>query len=176
MTHFDEIYEIAADNYGLVTTCEAQRIGVTTVELRRYVKDGRLKRIGQGVYKLTRYVPTPYDQYAVAITLVGMGSYLYGESVLAMHDLALVNPTKISVATAKRVRKELPQWIQVVTAKGENDITCYEGIPSQSVADAIRVSRKYVMKERLTEAIRVAVSEGLIDDKTAESLRTETCL
>jgi predicted transcriptional regulator of viral defense system len=173
MARFDDIYEIAADNYGLVTFAKALKAGVTSVELRRFVNDGRLERIGQGVYKLTRYTPTQYDQYAEAVALVGLGSYIHGESVLAMHNLALVNPAKTDVATTKRVRKRLPGWIRIVAASDREEIVSYEGIPSQSVADALRHCQGRVMTERLTEAIRVAAYEGLIDEATEAFLREE---
>jgi len=173
MTRFDDIYEIAADNYGLVSFSEAIEAGVTSVELRRFVKDGRLKRIGQGIYKLTRYIPTPYDQYAEAVALVGPKSYIYGESVLAMHNLALVNPTKISIATTRRIRKRLPDWIRVVAADKKERAISYEGIPSQSVADALRSCRDRVMKERLADALQVATYEGLVDETTEKALRSE---
>jgi predicted transcriptional regulator of viral defense system len=176
MAHFDDIYEIAADNYGLVTFSQAQDAGVTSVELRRFVKNGRLERIGQGIYKLTRYIPTPYDQYAEAVAMVGSGSYIHGESVLAMHDLALVNPTKTDVATTRRVRRKLPGWIKVVAADAAEEITSYEGIPSQSVADALRFCKGRVMKERLADAVRSAVYEGLIDEAAEASLREELSL
>jgi predicted transcriptional regulator of viral defense system len=113
MARFDDIYEIAADNYGLVTFAEALEAGVTSVELRRFVIDGRLERLGQGVYKLTKYISTVYDQYAEAVALVGPSSYIQGESVLAMHNLALVNPLRTSVATPKRTRRNglaTPNW------------------------------------------------------------------
>ena len=71
MKHFDSIYEICADNYGIVTTGEALEVGVLKPELARYVKDGRLTRLGHGVYRLTRYIPTPLDTYAEAVALVG---------------------------------------------------------------------------------------------------------
>jgi len=173
MARFDDLYEIAADNYGLVTFAEALNVGVTSVELRRFVKDGRLERIGQGIYKLTRYIPTPYDQYAAAVALVGPGAYLHGESVLAMHDLALVNPLKIRIASPKRVRKKLPEWVSVVAAEKTETPTNYEGIPSQRVADALRFSKRSVMKERLADAVQDAAREGLIDEMTKAALLKE---
>ena len=33
MKHFDEIFELAADGYGIVTAAQAREIGVTTGEL-----------------------------------------------------------------------------------------------------------------------------------------------
>jgi len=173
MTRFDDIYEIAADNYGLVTFAEALEAGVTSVELRRFVTTGRLERRGQGVYKLTKYIPTSYDQYAEAVALVGPGSYIHGESVLALHNLALVNPLRTSVATPKRIRKTLPDWIRVVAADSNDVIVIYEGIPCQSVCDALRYCRGRVMKDRLDDAVRKAVQEGLIDETEETSLREE---
>ena len=144
MAHFDDIYELAADNYGLITSAEAKNLGVAKSELNRWVGMGRLLKRGQGVYKLVRYVPTEYDRYAEAVALVGDGSFLFGEAVLAMHGLALANPRHISVGTTKRVRRELPEWVQPVTVSGRT-VTSYEGIPSQSLAEAILECRGIVM-------------------------------
>lgn len=170
MKHFDYIYDLAADNYGLVTTAQAIEVGVTGVELNRWVGDGRLVRLGQGVYKLTRYIPTDFDRYAEACALVGPGAYLYGESVLAMLDLALVNPSVLSIATSKRARKVLPDWIRVV--KGDTSVPAYiEGIPSQSVAQAIRSCQGSVMSERLRQAADDARKSGLVNRVEYEALK-----
>lgn len=99
MKHFDEIYEIAADGYGIVTASQAREAGVTTGEMSRWCADGKLIRRGHGVYKVARWVPTPLDPFAKAVALVGDGSFLWGESVLFMHGLALVDPRSASVAT-----------------------------------------------------------------------------
>ena len=173
MARFDDIYEIAADNYGVISFAQAKTIGVTGVEMNRFVQSGRLERLGQGVYQLTKYIPTSFDQYAIAVALVGEESYIHGESVLAMHNLALVNPLKMSVATSKRVRKKLPKWISVVAAGKEEIPTNYEGIPSQSVADALRYCRRSVMKERLVSAVHEAAREGLINKMAETALLKE---
>ena len=76
MAHFDDIYDIAADGYGIITDAAPS-------EFNRWCADGRLLRRGHGGYKLARRVPTPYDAYAEAVELVGGGAYLHGESVLA---------------------------------------------------------------------------------------------
>lgn len=172
MTHFDDIYELATDNYGLITSAEAKGLGVAKSELNRWVGAGRLFKRGQGVYKLVRYVPTEYDRYAEAVALVGDGSFLFGEAVLAMHGLALVNPKRISVGTTKRVRRELPEWVQPVTVSGKT-VASYEGIPSQSLAEAILECRGMVMGERLQSAVEDARREGLITKDEFERLRKE---
>lgn len=114
MKHFDEIFELAADGYGIVTAAQAREIGVTTGELSRWCATGKLMRRGHGVYKLTQWVPTPRDVFAEAVALVGDEGFLWGESVLSMHALALVDPRAVTVATPKRIRRKLPAWVKTV--------------------------------------------------------------
>ena len=173
MTYFDDIYEIAADNYGIVTTAQANGIGATNKDLTRYVRDGRLTRLGQGVYQVRYWAPTEYDPYAVAVALVGDGAYLFGESVIAMHGLAPTDPSKINVATTRRVRRRMPETIRLVKGGVDDEVTSYEGIPSQSIPSAIRSCRKTMMPGRLADAARNARERGLIRAKEEESLLEE---
>lgn len=173
MKHFDEIYEIAADGYGIVTASQAREAGVTSGEMRRWCTDGKLVRRGHGVYKVARWVPTPLDPFAEAVALVGDGSFLWGESVLSMHGLALVDPRSVSVATPKRVRRKLPDWVKTVPAPKGASTTFYEGIPSQRVADAIKACEGSVMGERLAEAAKRARAEGLVTSGEYEDLMKE---
>lgn len=173
MTHFDDIYDIAIDNYGLVTAAQAREAGVTSAELRRWCQKGHLEHRGHGVYKLERWVPMPKDGFAEAVALVGEGSYLRGTAVLSMFDLALVDPSSIKVATPKRVRRKLPSWVCAVPVKDGDRTTYYEGIHSQCVADAIRECKDVVMPARLADAAIRAMREGLMTEKEYEELRRE---
>lgn len=162
MAIYDDIYVIAADNYGIVTSEQAKGVGASDKELSRIAKDGRLTRIGYGVYRIKHWVPTGYDAYADSVALVGPGAYLYGESVIAMHELAPTNPARVYVATPNRVRKSLPASIKVVKRRGCGDTTKYEGIPSQTIPAAIRSCRTTMMTSRLADATRRARELGLI--------------
>lgn len=173
MSHFDDIYDIASDNYGLVTTAQAREVNIAGAELNRWCKNGRLERRGRGVYKLARWIPTPNDTFAEALALVGEDSYLKGTAVLSMHDLALVDPPAIKVATPKRVRRKLPAWVAAVPAGEDDRTTRYDGIRSQRVADAIRECRRSVMPERLADAARQARREGLITAEEYGELEKE---
>ncbi|MCL2438849.1 MAG: hypothetical protein FWC99_07255 [Coriobacteriia bacterium] len=162
MALYDEIYEIAADNYGLITSREAKMVGASDKEMSRLTGDGRLTRLGYGVYRIKHYTPTPHDPYAEAVALVGPKAYLFGESVIAMHGLAPTNPARITVATPVRTRKTLPSSIKVIHRKDKDVHAQYEGIPSQSIADAIRTARNTMMVDRLKDATENARREGLI--------------
>lgn len=71
MSKYEEIYEVAADNYGIVTRDEAARMGVSDKELSRFTSDGRLTRIGRGVYRIKHHVPGNLDPYAESVALAG---------------------------------------------------------------------------------------------------------
>lgn len=162
MTYYDEIYEAAADNYGLISNAQAKELGVSDKELSRLTKDGRLERVGHGIYRIFHHVPEPNDPYALAVMRVGPEAYLYGESVIVMHGLAPTNPAHMYVATPKRVRKKLPKHLHVVRRGDRGDVSSYEGVPSQAIPAAIKSCKDTVMPERLIEAARNARTKGLI--------------
>ena len=162
MSLYDDIYEIAADNYGLITSSEVAGLGGKTKDLARFVKDGRLTKVGRGVYRVTHYVSTRFDAYAESVALVGDGAYLFGESVLALCELMPTNPYRMFVATSRRVRKNLPKDIVVIKRCNGEDVSSIEGIPSQTVAAAIRSCKGSVIEERLADAVQRAYELGYI--------------
>lgn len=162
MTKFDEITNKAIDNYGIVTAAEATYMGVALKDMQEWVQNGRLEKVGRGVFRLCRYPYNEYCHYAEAVALVGEGAWICGESVLAMHNLALVNPLHTFVATTKRVRRRLPEWLQVVKKNTEADKDDFNGIPSQNLASVIIQSRGTVMNDRLRQAIQEARGRSLL--------------
>ena len=161
MKHFDNIQDLALDNYGLFTASESKEFGIVGSELNRWVQTGRIERLGQGVYRLMKRASTPYDRYAEACALAGKGACLYGESVLEMLGLGMANPRKMTVAVSGRARRSVPAWISVLPHMPING-TFVEGIPVQQVADAILSCRKSIMTDRLVAATRDARTGGYI--------------
>lgn len=162
MTNYQKIYEVASNNYGLITNSEAEKIGVSRKELCVLAKRERIKRLYRGVYKIVDYIPVDYDVYASSVLAVGNDAHLYGESVLAMHNLCPVQTKKIYIATTKRVRKQLPKSIKIINVKDNKNIINYFGIPSQSIKDALITCIGHIMPDRLLEAINEAKKQGLI--------------
>lgn len=173
MSHFDEILELSLDNYGLVSFAQARELGIAGSELNRFVEAGRLSKVGRGLYQVTARIPTSYDRFAQAAALVGEGSVLYGTAVLSMMDLANVNPREVEVATNRRVRKELPEWVHMRSGDNVGEVTKYQGIPSQTVYYAIMSSSDMVMSDRLLDAAEKAYERGLISGDELDSIRDE---
>ena len=90
-----------------------------------------------------------------------------------MHNLALVNPKQIQVAVERRVRKKLPEWIRLVWKADGVKQEMFEGIASQTVADAIRTCKGTVMRERLVDAIDEAERQGLVGRQEYQELKKE---
>ena len=172
MTNYEKIYEIAADNYGLITSAQAKASGISDKEMCVIAKRGRMNRLGRGVYKIRDYIPVKNDPFAEAVALVGDGSYLYGESVLGMLDLMPFNPNYIYVATHKRVRRKLPRHIRLVNSVHFHAYH-YDGIPSQKVHDAIKSCINKVESSKLTGAVKNARRQGYITAQEQRSLTRE---
>lgn len=164
MTAYNRIFEEAIENYGLITTSTARRMGIVPGTLVDLARRGRLTRLGQGVYQLVQYSPNVNDPYAQAVALVGNGAYLYGESVIALLNLAPTDPNRIYVATASRVRKNLSDGIVVCKAYAGYKPILIEGILSQKVADAIISAKATMPADRLKLAGIEALRIGKIDE------------
>ena len=173
MTNYEKIYDIAADNYGLITSAQAKVVGISDKEMCVITKRGRMDRVGRGVYKIRDYIPAKNDPFAEAIALVGENAYLYGESVLGMLELMPFNPNYIYVATPKRVRRQLPRNIKLVNALAGLHITTYDGILSQRVYDAILACKNRVETYRLAGAVKEAKRQGYITIQEQRKLTRE---
>jgi len=153
----------AQDQYGYVTTRDAEELGIPPVELRKLAQRGGLKRVARGVYRFDEVPATGHDQLMEAVLTAGPGAYLTGDAVLALHDLGLVNPRKVRVGTKRRIRTRLPAFVDVIHEPIEpKDVTVYEGIPSATVERALIDCKDMIMHERLIEATKEATRRGLL--------------
>ena len=105
--------------------------------------------------------------------MVGETAMICGESVLAMHNLALVNPARVHVAVRRRLRKKLPDWIETEKATADMTEDNFNGIPCQKLSEVIRQSRGKILTERLVSAVREAGARGLLDIFEYDALKKE---
>lgn len=168
----DAVREIAFGNHGFVTTRQAAEAGVPAGELPKLAEHSGLESVAYGLYRVTDMPPGELDQYAEAVLRAGDGAYLWGESVLALHGgLADVNPTQVTVAVTKRTRSKFPPFMRAVRGTRDEPTTMYEGIASQTVANALLACRGRIETSRLQTAAEQARAEGLL--ATAEWTRVK---
>lgn len=169
----DVVREIALDQYGYVTTKQAAEAGVPAVELPKLAARGGLENVAYGIYRVPDAPASAFDQFAEALLRAGEGSYLHGDSVLALFGLADVNPRRIKVAVRKRTRPKLPPFVELTLVKGDVVTTQYEGLESQRVAEAILECRGRIERSRLMDAAEEARREGLMTTREWQRVRKE---
>jgi predicted transcriptional regulator of viral defense system len=156
------LYELALSSHGLVTTSRAAAAGVPAVELRKLAYRGALTQLAYGVYRFDAVPADRCSEYAEAVLRVGEHAFLTHDAVLGLHELALVNPRAIKVGSARRVRRLLPDWVELVQRTDHVDVTEYEGIRSTTVAHALRDCVGTVPRDRLLGALADAQLRGLV--------------
>jgi len=172
MTYRHDLWEIAAEHHGIVTTRQADDAGVPAVELRKLASRDALKRVGHGVY---RHMGVPVDEWtelAATLASVGEDAFLEGDTVLAMFSLALVNPHKIHVGTPRRRRSQPPRNAVVTVRPGmpEDDLTTHRGLRCATVRRALLDGIPHLVSERIVDAVADARRRDLIDDLEATEI------
>jgi predicted transcriptional regulator of viral defense system len=171
MAKIDYIYD-AVDDYGLITSAEAAELGMSNAELVQQACRGRLERVARGVYRMPVWPSQEHAPYAIAVKAAGEEAFLYGESVVALLGLANTDPTKMWVASPKRVRRNIGQGTRVLPARGVRP-TLIEGVACQPVADAIASAAETMGPVRAVEAARAACKEGYISFEEKHSIERE---
>lgn len=173
-TYRRRLHDRALDQYGYVTTRDAEALAVPAVEVRKIAERGGVEHVAYGLYRFEDVPRTGRDQFMEAVLRVGPYAYLTHDAVLALHDLGLVNPRRIRVGTPKRARARLPEYIEVIQRRLEpQELTVYEGIPSATIARALLDCRPLAMGERLIEAAREAARRGLLRKSEADEVLTQ---
>lgn len=166
MTAYEQIWPVAEDHYGIITSAEAKAMGVSNQSMVAMVKSGRLERIGHGVYQVRHHVPGANDVYAASIAIAGPGAYLRSASVLYMLGLTPANPSVMYVGTPRRIRRDLPRGFRLKREEPREvvEFDGFEGIRCQGLVEALRTARDEgaVEGDRIAEAAAKAKEKGLL--------------
>jgi len=169
MKAYDEIWGIAEDNYGIITSARAEELGVSRQSMVAMERRGDLTRLAQGVYQVKHHVPGVNDVYAVGIAMVGDSAYLRGASVVAMLNLVPTNPGVLYVGCEKRVRRRLPTGFRVKdrTVSETTEFEGMEGIRCQPLVEALRTAKDEgaIEADRIAAAAEKAKEKGLLTDE-----------
>lgn len=174
MGYRHDLWEIAAARNGVVTVTEAEDIGVPAVEVRKLASRGALQAHGHGVYRHRDVPTTLFTEPTLAVALAGEGAFLHRESVLDLLDLGQFNPRKVRVGTHRRVRRVLPEWMELENRPdvSEADLTRYEGIPATTIQRALEDMRHRMPPDRWEALVDEALRRELIGDQEATMRKT----
>lgn len=122
--------EYAAKHNGMITTSEAERMGVFRARLSGYVVEGLLERVERGVYCL----PDVWeDEYAICAKRFPRGILSHG-TALYLHDL--------SDRTPERVTMTFPRTYNATSARKEGIVvrTCANNLASLGLSEVVTPS------------------------------------
>lgn len=169
----NDLWEIAASRNGVVTVAAAEDAGVPAVEVRKLAARGALRAYGQGVYAHRGVPATSFTEPAIAVALAGVGAFLHRESVLNLLGLGQFNPPKVRVGTRRRVRRTLPEWMELENRPDvpDEDLTRYEGVPATTVRRALADMRDRMLPERWEALVVQSLRRELIGERDIDTRR-----
>lgn len=158
----DALYDIAEQQAGYFTARQAADVGFSGERLTDYSKNGRFQRVTHGVYRLTQFPSSRFEDLFVAWLKCGPKSAISHESALALYDLSDVLPEKVHVTiprTASRRRK----GIRLHTNRlSPTNVVTREGLRVTSVPRTIAdVAKAGLSEDHVARAIREALERGL---------------
>jgi predicted transcriptional regulator of viral defense system len=176
---YNQLAELAADNYGYITTDEAEAADIDPQRLLELARRGQLEHRGTALYRVPLIPPTPLDPYREATLWPrGARAVISHDTALDLYDLCDVNPAKIhiTVPRAHRPRRQIPSQYRLHREDLNGDeTTLYEGIPVVTVAKAVHQARQ-LGPALLRQAIDEGQRRGLLSWAEAERLRAEILL
>jgi predicted transcriptional regulator of viral defense system len=163
---FDHLYQIAEDQAGYFTTQQAHKAGYSLERLSDLTARGKFVRMEQGVYRLTHFPTTGFEDLHIASLKTGPASVISHESALAIFELSDLLPTAVHVIipkTGSRRRKD----VQFHTPKlQEDEITQREGLRVTTVERTIAdLTLSGISYQHIQQAIQEALRRGLTTEK-----------
>lgn len=173
---YNHIAELAAENYGYITTDQAATAGINPDRLLELARRGQIERRGTALYRVSLIPPTSLDPYREATLWPrGAEAVISHDTALDLYGLGDVNPAKIhiTVPRAHRPRRHVPAQYRLHREDLRDDeVALYEGIPIVTAAKAIRQAH-LLGPALLRRAIEEGSRRGLILSAEVERLRSE---
>jgi predicted transcriptional regulator of viral defense system len=176
----EELWDVALNQYGYVTTADAKGLDIPVGELRRLEHRKKLVRAAQGVYRFKEYPVSPRGQLMQAVLWTRDPlAVLSHDTALDVYELSDINPNVIHVTIPRREkpirRKDMPaEYVVHYQDLRPEQRYYWEQIPCVTVETAI--DQEIAARARpdlIAQAIEQAEEEGHIDRKTAARQRRE---
>ena len=132
---FAIVARIAFDHHGRVSRRQLMAEGIDAEQIKRWLRDGRLRAVHRGVYAVGHVAPSMHGDYAAAVLAGGTGaklSHAPGAHVFKLTRAKRPPPPEITVPTTAH-RRRPGIVIHRVKALHPYDVTVHEGIPITAV-------------------------------------------
>ncbi len=172
---YNELYELATEQYGYVTTADAHELGIDVRRLNDLERRGQAEHPASGLYRINAIPVTKWDPYmAAALWHHGLGVISH-ETALDLYDVSIINPAKIHVTIPRKprlTRTPPPGYVVHKDALDPKDVTRMEGVPITTLEKTIlQCADAHVRPDILRTAIEDGWAAGYLRREQAETLR-----
>lgn len=165
------LYAIAEAQSGYFTAVEAASSGIGSQLLSHHTRAGTYQRAAHGVYRLTRFPASRFEDLVVAWLRAGPRSAISHTSALAMYGLSDIVPGEVHVTIARTGSRRRPGLRLHTATLPDSAVTWREGVRVTTVARTIAdLAYTGLSQDRLRQAAQEAIARGLVD---RESLAAE---
>lgn len=178
---FNELAELAGEQFGLVTLADAHSVGYAPEYISRLVARGQLQRVSRGVYRIPFLAGGEMAAYMAAVLWPqGVRGVLTHETALDLWDVSDTNPSKIHVTVPRshRPQRAVPDAYVIHREDLDPDeLTTIDGVPVVRLQSAIRqCARDGLGADLLDQALRRSRGRGLLSSREHTQLRRELSL
>ncbi|MDR0416252.1 MAG: type IV toxin-antitoxin system AbiEi family antitoxin domain-containing protein [Propionibacteriaceae bacterium] len=176
---WNQLWDIAVDQYGYVTSDDADKLGLAHTVLGKMASRGRLERISFGLYRFPQWPVSANDSLMEAVLWTrDPAAVLSHDTALDVLDLCDVNPAKIHVTIPRQrpLRRAETPGLYVIHREtlADDQRGWWEQIPTVTPDTAILQGIGEGLRPTLVEqAIDTALRRSLIDTETAARRRRD---
>lgn len=165
------IVDVAASQFGLITTGQLFALGLSRAAISERVKLGRLHRVHWGVYAVGRPDLARNGVFLAAVLAIGEGAVLSGFAGAALHDFWTGATAPIDVTVARSVRSRSGIRVHAGVQLPAASVTIRFGIPVTSPAWTILDLAAVMYSQRaFRRLVHEAQAQGRV---TPEGLHAE---
>lgn len=164
--NYQQLYETAESQAGYFAAFQARKSGFTWERLSSNVKTGRFTRVRHGIYRLTQFPGSAFEDLFVAWLRTGPDSVISHESALALYELSDVLPAEIHVVVPRTSSRRRPDIRQHTHRLGADEVTRREGLPVTTVLRTLAdVATSGLAEEQVRLAVQEAIERGLTSEE-----------
>jgi len=160
--YYHKLFRIAENQAGYFSSKQAEKVGYSRPNLLYQTKRGKFARIASGVYRITLFPNSPFEDLFIALLKSGDRAVVSHDSALSVYDLSdsLTGEIHITIPrSASRRRKGVKYHTKSIS---EDEKSIYQGLRitavPRTIIDLVESGHDPV---QLKKAINEAINRGL---------------
>ncbi|MFD6860312.1 type IV toxin-antitoxin system AbiEi family antitoxin domain-containing protein [Rhodococcus sp. NPDC060090] len=172
-----DLADLAAEQWGLVTTAQARSVGVSAQAVARLTRQGALERLTHGVYRVSGAPPSPLDDLRAAWLTLDPArkasehlrertpAVVSHRSAAEIHQLGDLEADRLEFTTGHRKQTRRPDVRLHRGTVDPAEWTVVDGLPVTSVIrTVVDLATQHIDGGHLASVVRDALTRRQVDD------------